>query len=222
MNTRKDRITACLTKIDIRNLDPQEQDCSICLQSLLPKSTKIEGASIPETETAIRLQCGHVYGQDCISHWLDSHETCPQCRAVVLTDTENCDMGDWHMARLRERLRIIEDLEVTIMESAEMRPHAIRLRSFILRETSAQEAPGECLWDAIVYFSGHLTDVTNACFDDLINRCDEYLRGVHYLEPDRQRDIQGLICALAVDVAWYRYAGAPAQWFVWTSFNPQE
>lgn len=32
---------------------------------------------------AIKMPCGHIFGKDCLFHWLKQHTTCPLCRASV-------------------------------------------------------------------------------------------------------------------------------------------
>lgn len=35
-------------------------------------------------EDPLRLPCNHVFGQQCLEHWLRKHDQCPNCRRVLL------------------------------------------------------------------------------------------------------------------------------------------
>lgn len=58
----------------LRPRKPEEPDtpCAVCFLSL-------GGAG----EECVQLPCGHQFHFDCVSTWLHSHTTCPNCRAAV-------------------------------------------------------------------------------------------------------------------------------------------
>lgn len=56
----------------------------------VPSAGEIEGKECPicqedlRTEgNARRMPCGHIYHQDCLSRWLQLHNSCPVCRAPI-------------------------------------------------------------------------------------------------------------------------------------------
>lgn len=65
-----------LRQIDPKGLgpEPHEQNCSICLN---------EYGTVSETDTPIKMPCGHIMGAECIGKWLKVSVTCPQCRRRV-------------------------------------------------------------------------------------------------------------------------------------------
>jgi len=44
--------------------------CSICQEQM---------------RTPVKLECTHVYCEDCVSEWFEREKTCPLCRAVIKT-----------------------------------------------------------------------------------------------------------------------------------------
>lgn len=68
-----------LPRVSLQELPSDRQGCDICLT---------EYNTGEESENPVRLPCGHVFGDDCLSKWLSSSEatktsTCPVCRAVL-------------------------------------------------------------------------------------------------------------------------------------------
>ena len=52
----------------------QKEECAICKDAF------------ELNETAQRLPCRHLYHKQCISPWLDAHNSCPVCRFELPTD----------------------------------------------------------------------------------------------------------------------------------------
>ena len=61
------------TAIDINELDLEDRNCAICQEPME------EGSEKP-----IRLPCAHAFGKQCITKWLLEHDSCPQCRRIIL------------------------------------------------------------------------------------------------------------------------------------------
>jgi len=55
--------------------------CSICIENL---------------NKGFHLECGHIFHNRCITHWLLENETCPVCRKEILepTDLESEEVGE--------------------------------------------------------------------------------------------------------------------------------
>ena len=68
-------VTQSMTFCPILTLDPHDQTCSICLEPLHTHE--------PHNGTAARLHCNHTFGKECITQWLHSHISCPQCRRTA-------------------------------------------------------------------------------------------------------------------------------------------
>jgi hypothetical protein len=60
--------------------DPKKLEyptCSICLMD------------INDGQNTILLPCGHMFHSDCVTKWLEIHNTCPLCRFELPTDDPN-------------------------------------------------------------------------------------------------------------------------------------
>ena len=48
-------------------------------------------AEVPAPEEVLRLPCSHAFHTECLAPWLEAHNTCPTCRAVVtVADEGSC------------------------------------------------------------------------------------------------------------------------------------
>lgn len=56
-----------------------QQQCTICYGDF---------------DVPVKLSCGHVFCEECISTWLDKEHTCPMCRAVVAKEDNTWKGGD--------------------------------------------------------------------------------------------------------------------------------
>lgn len=70
-----------LIKVDIRDLRPEDQACSICHEPMQMTSPY----DIHNEPGAELLDCGHVFGLMCILRWLKLQTHCPLCRSTVMT-----------------------------------------------------------------------------------------------------------------------------------------
>ncbi|KAF8108871.1 hypothetical protein N665_0104s0182 [Sinapis alba] len=57
---------------DLESNSTQEIECPVCL-GLIPKNAVIK----------VLPNCKHMFDEECIGRWLESHTTCPVCRTVA-------------------------------------------------------------------------------------------------------------------------------------------
>ena len=100
-----------LGSISINDLDPEDRDCNICLLEL-EDHEDCKG-------TAGQLDCGHIFGRECLFTWVEENSSCPMCRAEVnylwsaiytWRSHKDC-LRSWQEARadLRARLNELKD-----------------------------------------------------------------------------------------------------------------
>ena len=65
------------------------QDCAICLDEHVIGST------------SCKLNCGHLFHEDCLRGWLIKQATCPLCKYEVETDDANYE--ECRKERMKER-----------------------------------------------------------------------------------------------------------------------
>lgn len=77
-------ITTGSTLLPPASLVPKSEDytCPVCRGSYFGANPKLE-LEEDDSETAVRLSCGHLFGHLCIQSWFESHYSCPLCRAEV-------------------------------------------------------------------------------------------------------------------------------------------
>ena len=89
-----------LSIIPTESIPEEEASCNICLERFAPSN-----------EAAVRLNCDHVLGRNCIQRWLSENKTtCPFCRA-------NIYQGTPLERRLERRLRTNEEDQANIQEA---------------------------------------------------------------------------------------------------------
>ncbi len=64
-----------LPAINLEDLPDDSHACDICMEAF---------ESTDEPEQPVKLQCGHIMGRNCIAKWLESSNTCPLCRRVLV------------------------------------------------------------------------------------------------------------------------------------------
>jgi len=72
------RLSAVGTVPSKSDLAGKDSNCAICYAPF---------------SSPIKLNCGHIYCEDCISTWLDKEHTCPMCRAKVMQEDNNWKCG---------------------------------------------------------------------------------------------------------------------------------
>jgi len=77
----QDRISQALDSVLVDDIPESERQCSICREAY-------ESSSSNAGEDSVKLQCGHIFGMDCVKRWIIglSITTCPLCRREVLPD----------------------------------------------------------------------------------------------------------------------------------------
>lgn len=83
-----------LQKVEAEDLgpDPFDRECRICFEPY--RECAVSTAATPDDaiglhkpisgEDPVRLPCNHIFGQQCLEHWLRGHDQCPKCRRVLL------------------------------------------------------------------------------------------------------------------------------------------
>lgn len=119
-------ITQSLTSINLSELNPSDRTCAICheaFQENTPQAGDALLAAHPSPEQPVKLQCGHVFGEACITSWLTEHENCPLCRAVIVRGPSRI-IGETHQnidRRVRELDRAIREAARRIREYDQVR-----------------------------------------------------------------------------------------------------
>ncbi|OQR91555.1 hypothetical protein ACHHYP_04583 [Achlya hypogyna] len=55
---------------------PDHGDCSVCLGPFAETELTVPGS-------VVKTRCGHVFHQECLAQWMQSHPSCPICRHQV-------------------------------------------------------------------------------------------------------------------------------------------
>ncbi|KAF2843775.1 hypothetical protein M501DRAFT_1028537 [Patellaria atrata CBS 101060] len=65
-------------RVELTTLDVEDRSCCICR----------EDYSYEKADYAVHLPCGngHVFGNDCIRHWLNVNDSCPTCRTQLFVE----------------------------------------------------------------------------------------------------------------------------------------
>lgn len=73
-----------LEQIALEDLHADDRSCSICFDPYVAPS---EGEPSENRERAVKLPCGHVIGQSCLSTLLHESHNCPMCRSDFFNRT---------------------------------------------------------------------------------------------------------------------------------------
>lgn len=82
-----------LRKVDAEDLGPDQIDreCRICFELYRKCAGRAAAASDAgglytsiSGEDPVRLPCNHIFGRQCLEHWLRRHDQCPKCRRELL------------------------------------------------------------------------------------------------------------------------------------------
>lgn len=147
---RTDSISHALIHIQKSAIDPEDQTCAICSEAY-QSSTSTPLVTDGIQEAPVKLICGHIFGRECITQWLQERDSCPKCRAHVAPVTRQQRA---HIEYTRQR-QIIEswrqDREYYIARlQAEGKPSRNALL-FIQQQTTSSGPPSSHLeWLAYV------------------------------------------------------------------------
>ncbi|KAG7007237.1 hypothetical protein G7Y79_00011g031350 [Physcia stellaris] len=122
--TREEAVSRCFVFVSKVTVDAGETECSIC-KVLYLGFTNTQPCLDETKEMPVRLACGHIFGQLCITEWLDKHSSCPTCRHEVLPFTPaqryqiqysltRSMVESWQ----RSRARYLEKLEADLPSSS--------------------------------------------------------------------------------------------------------
>ncbi|KAF2642658.1 hypothetical protein P280DRAFT_506028 [Massarina eburnea CBS 473.64] len=104
----------------IKEHEPTEAaDCSICHDPLITSESHKRLESEAHAHAAVKIQeCGHVFGQACLTAWLNSANTCPMCRAALFAETaETAEIrGEDYVRLIMDVRRIQEQLRSGVVE----------------------------------------------------------------------------------------------------------
>ena len=104
------QIPQVFTSMEINELGVEDRNCAIC-QELME-----EGSERP-----IHLPCAHIFGKRCITQWVLDHNSCPQCRRLVLPRPQAQGPpppGAWRHVPASELAAMeIQDQRSTLIES---------------------------------------------------------------------------------------------------------
>lgn len=54
----------------------EETECVVCQDNFKPQ------------EEVVKLPCEHIYHEECVKRWLESHDACPICRTPITPESE--------------------------------------------------------------------------------------------------------------------------------------
>lgn len=156
--------------------------------------------------SAVRVACGHTFCRSCISKWLSLAETCPECRHKLFTAPTRalCRWDEWH----EDRERIIHEASLIIRD--ESQPNwlpALRLRDFVMRETSEDEMPSRSMWAMVVVLGNSPATMTNRGLGIAIEHLEQTLSENLDLPEAMRRNLQRVLSALALDIV--NHSGLP-------------
>ncbi|KFY60183.1 hypothetical protein V496_05411 [Pseudogymnoascus sp. VKM F-4515 (FW-2607)] len=73
----RQRFRAGPERVRVTDLKEDEMDCPICYRDYYTSDSQ------NESEDAVRIGCGHVYGRRCLDKWIQENDTCPTCRGKL-------------------------------------------------------------------------------------------------------------------------------------------
>jgi hypothetical protein len=76
-------LTCIISDPNETDLDPLGESCCICYHAYS------FGVMYPGAEEPIQLECGHIFGEKCLSKWISTNSTCPLCRCHAQLACQN-------------------------------------------------------------------------------------------------------------------------------------
>lgn len=219
LTPRQHRASKYLTDITIGDLDLDGEKCSICHEPLLPNPNTVEEIA---PEPLVRTGCGHIFGKGCILRWLKYSDNCPYCR-TRLPGSEPLGLDQWRV----ERESIIRNIDAIVQKKphrrlatslkgrrettniVENQPRwlcALRLKGFLLLETSTDKLPTEQMERFILHFANYPTRMTNYELAMTLNCWADEVR-TEALDPDYCSNVDDVLRAV---VRGFRMHGVKA------------
>ncbi|KAL2069265.1 hypothetical protein VTL71DRAFT_15603 [Oculimacula yallundae] len=94
---RPEYLRAELSYPDITSLTAVDLECNICLDNI--RVVNSHGL----TESLVQTSCNHLFGDQCLRHWIVDNENCPICRGSLLTFTEGQALFEQELTAARQR-----------------------------------------------------------------------------------------------------------------------
>lgn len=73
---RRVLVTSALLRVDPDSIDNEDASRIICLDTVIAGEDEYQ-------EKTVRLFCGHIFHDSCITSWFDRSLTCPNCRVAA-------------------------------------------------------------------------------------------------------------------------------------------
>ena len=138
--TREEAVSHGFSYVTKARVDVEETECSIC-KVTFQGFTNTHPSPEEIKERPVRLTCGHIFGQLCITEWLGEQSSCPTCRHEVLPFTPaqrqqiqysllHSILESWQ----RDRARYLEKLEADL-------PSSSNALLFLHKYTTVHNAP---------------------------------------------------------------------------------
>ena len=137
---RTDSISHALIHIQESAIDPEEHNCTIC--SIMYQCFSSTPLLTDESqEVPVKLMCGHVFGRDCITQWLNENDSCPKCRAHILpiTRQQRAHMAYAHSQEIIEGWRQDRESYIAKLEAEGKQSRNALL--FIQQQTTSSWPP---------------------------------------------------------------------------------
>lgn len=95
--------------VNTSKMNQEDRDCAICHETFQAPGTVTRSQA--GKEHAVQLPCGHMFGDQCITQWLEENDTCPQCRRTfTLKASESLTRPTYHQIQFHEIALPLRDL----------------------------------------------------------------------------------------------------------------
>ena len=152
----------------------------------------IDGADL----SAVKITCGHTFCKYCTSKWLSLSTTCPECRTTLFIAATTA-LEEWQENR-ESMIRITTTFIQDHSESTWL--PALRLRDFVVRETSHDELPSASMWAIVIALRRAPWTMTNEWVKQFMDGLERTLIEDVDLPEYSRRDIQEFQRILALDL----------------------